>query len=248
MPLLPARPVRPLATAPATGQDCGGEAESSELRIGDRERREIDDRLRAAHDAGMLTLVECDERAKAAYAARYRRELEPLVADLPDDTAPAAAPAPAPDQRPTTAGPAPARHEDTRAPEDRRGRKRGLQGLVGAVVIAVVAIVAPGVATADQGAAVFGSRVVQVTPGESTVQVGVLFGSTKVVVPDGTHATTSGTTVVGSTDCDAACAPGPPGAPQVQVSGRGAFGSIQVQTATEAAQDQLRDEQHHHDD
>ncbi len=218
------------------------EAESSELRIGDRERREIDDRLRAAHDAGMITLVEYDERARAAYAARYRRELEPLVADLPND----AAPAPAPDERPTTADPAPAWHDDTRAPATRgHGRNRGIKGLVGAVVIAVVAIVAPGVATADQGAAVFGSRVVQVTPGESTVQVGVLFGSTKVVVPDGTHATTSGTTIFGSTDCDAACAPGPPGAPEVQVSGRGAFGSIQVQTATEAAQDQLRDEQKH---
>jgi hypothetical protein len=220
------------------------EAESSELRIGDRERREIDDRLRAAHDAGMITLVEYDERAKAAYAARYRRELEPLVADLPDDTAPAAAPVPAPDERPTTADPAPAWHQDTRAPGRRDGR-RGLKALVGAVVIAVVAVVAPGVATADQGAAVFGSRVVQVTPGESSVQVGVLFGSTKVVVPDGVHATTSGTTIFGSTNCDAACAPGPPGAPQVQVSGRGAFGSIRVQTATEAAQDQPRDEQKH---
>ena len=227
------------------------EAESSELRIGDRERREIDDRLRAAHDAGMITLVEYDERARAAYAARYRRELEPLVADLPTDAAPAAPAAPAPDERPTTADPAdpaPAWHDDTRAPERRHDRRRGLKGLVGAVVIAVVAIVAPGVATADQGAAVFGSRVVQVTPGESTVQVGVLFGSTKVVVPDGTHATTSGTTIFGSTNCDAACAPAPPGAPQVQVSGRGAFGSIQVQTATEAAADQQRDDQRHHDD
>jgi hypothetical protein len=225
------------------------EAESGELRIGDRERREVDDRLRAAHDAGMITLVEYDERAKAAYGARFRSELAPLVADLPDDTpAPTAAPAPAPDERPTTAEPAPAWHDDTRAPERAHGRRRGFQGLVGAVVIAVVAIVAPGVATADQGAAVFGSRVVQVAPGESTVQVGVLFGSTKVVVPDGTHATTSGTTIFGSTNCDAACAPGPPGAPHVQVSGRGAFGSIQVQTATEAARDQLRDEQRHHDD
>lgn len=87
----------------------------------------------------------------------------------------------------------------------------------------------------------FGSRVVEVAPGESAVSVGVLFGSTKVVVPDGMHATTSGTTVFGSTDCDAACAPGPPGAPQVQVSARGAFGSIEVQTATEAALDQRRD-------
>jgi hypothetical protein len=116
------------------------------------------------------------------------------------------------------------------------------------VVIAVVAIVAPGVATAGKGAAVFGSRTVQVAPGESSVSVGVLFGSTKVVVPDGTHATTSGTTVFGSTDCDAACAPAPPGAPQVQVSARGAFGSVQVRTATEATRDQARDAARHHHD
>ncbi|MDT7743612.1 MAG: hypothetical protein QOE59_2690, partial [Actinomycetota bacterium] len=93
------------------------EAESSELRIGDRERREIDDRLRAAHDAGMLTLVEYDERAKAAYGARFRRELEPLVADLPAESGPPGPPGPAPDERPTTAAAAPAWHEDTRAPE-----------------------------------------------------------------------------------------------------------------------------------
>lgn len=101
-------------------------------------------------------------------------------------------------------------------------------------MVAVVAIVAPGVVSADQGAAVFGSRTVQVAPGGSTVQVGVLFGSTKVVVPDGTQVTTTGTTIFGSTNCETACSPEPPGAPQVRVSGRGAFGSIQVLTATEA--------------
>lgn len=222
-------------------------AENGELRIGDRERREIDDRLRAAHDDGMLTLVEYDERAKAAYGARFRSELEPLVADLP-----ARSPQPVPDETPTTTA-EPAWHDDARVVprEERHGHRRGLQGLIGVVVVAVVAIVAPGVVSADQGAAIFGSRTVQVAPGESAVQVGVLFGSTKVVVPDGTQATTSGTTIFGSTNCDAACAPGPPGAPQVQVSGRGAFGSIDVQTATEAAADQQRDQQRelqkHHD-
>jgi hypothetical protein len=214
-------------------------AESGELRIGDRERRQIDDRLRAAQEDGMLTLVEYDERVKAAYAARFRSELEPLVADLPDT-----APDPAPDETPTTTA-EPAWHEDARAPErardERHGHRRGLRGLVGVVVVAVVAIVAPGVVSADQGAAVFGSRTVQVAPAESTVAVGVLFGSTKVVVPDGTQVTTTGTTIFGSTKCETACAPEPPGAPQVQVSGRGAFGSIQVLTATEAARDQSKD-------
>jgi hypothetical protein len=210
-----------------------------EPRIGDRERREVDERLRRAQDDGMITLAEYDERAQACYAARYRRDLEPLVADLPDE-----GPVPVPpSERATTVEPAtgsaPAWHADPRTPEQRR--QRGFKGLLLAVVIGVAAVVAPGVLTADGGAAVFGSRVVQVQPGQTDVSVGVLFGSTKVVVPDGTQASTSGTTIFGSTNCDTACAPEPPGAPQVQVSGRGAFGSVQVLTTTEFAQDQAGD-------
>jgi hypothetical protein len=203
-----------------------------EPRIGDRERREVDERLRRAQDDGMITLAEYDERAQACYAARYRSELAPLTADLPDD-----GPSPAPE--PATVVAEPAWQDDTRTPA-RSGHRHGFRGLVIAAVIGVAAIVAPGVLSANQGAAVFGSKVVQVAPGQNDVQVGVLFGSTKVVVPDGTQATTSGTTIFGSTNCGTACAPEPPGAPQVQVSGRGAFGSVQVLTATEYAQDQDR--------
>ncbi|MEJ2869626.1 DUF1707 domain-containing protein [Actinomycetospora sp. OC33-EN08] len=203
-----------------------------EPRIGDRERREVDERLRRAHDDGMLTLAEYDERAQAVYAARFRSDLAPLTADLPDE-----APRPAPAPEPETAVVEPAWHDDARPAQQNR-RKRGGQGVIAAVVIGVAAIVAPGVFSTGQ-AAVFGSQVVQVAPGTPDVSVGVLFGSTKVVVPDGTQATTSGTTIFGSTNCDTACTPRP-GAPQVEVTGRGAFGSIEVQTASEAAQDQDR--------
>ncbi|MCD2188372.1 DUF1707 SHOCT-like domain-containing protein [Actinomycetospora soli] len=208
--------------------------EQPEPRIGDRERREVDERLRRAQDDGMITLAEYDERAQACYAARFRSELAPLTADLPDD-----GPPPAPPPGPPTVEQEPTWHDDTRVPEQRR-HGRGLRGLVIAAVIGVAAVVAPGVLSANQGAAVFGSRVVQVAPGQTDVQVGVLFGSTKVVVPDDTQASTSGTTIFGSTRCDTACAPEPPGAPQVQVSGRGAFGSVEVLTAGEYAQDQDR--------
>ncbi|GAA4853724.1 DUF1707 domain-containing protein [Actinomycetospora corticicola] len=210
-----------------------------EPRIGDRERREVDERLRRAQDDGMITLAEYDERAQACYAARYRSELAPLTADLPDDGAsPASTPTWAAPE-PATVVAEPAWQDDTRTPA-RSGPRHGFRGLVIAAVIGVAAIVAPGVLSANQGAAVFGSKVVQVVPGQNDVKVGVLFGSTKVVVPDGTQATTSGTTIFGSTNCETACAPEPPGAPQVQVSGRGAFGSVQVLTATEYAQDQDR--------
>jgi hypothetical protein len=212
-----------------------GVENAPEPRIGDRERREVDERLRRAQDDGMITLAEYDERARACYAARYRSELDPLTADLPDE-----GPSPAPPPEPPTVVAEPSWHEDTRSPERRRRRRRVPGGVVGLVVFIAVAATAPGVLGASQGAAVFGSRVVQVAAGQSDVQVGVLFGSTKVVVPDGTQARTSGTTIFGSTNCETACAPEPPGAPQVQVSGRGAFGSVEVLTATEYAQDQQR--------
>ena len=49
----------------------------------DAEREHVTDRLRAAAAEGRLTLVEADERQAAAYAARTRDELVPLVSDLP---------------------------------------------------------------------------------------------------------------------------------------------------------------------
>jgi hypothetical protein len=54
-----------------------------ELRVGDRERREVDAQLQAAVGDGVLTLAEYDERAGLLWRARTRRELDALVADLP---------------------------------------------------------------------------------------------------------------------------------------------------------------------
>lgn len=54
------------------------------LRTSDTEREEIAAILRAAMSEGRLTLDEGEERLTAAYAAKYRDELGPLTADLPD--------------------------------------------------------------------------------------------------------------------------------------------------------------------
>jgi len=80
-------------TDPAAG-------EPPEKRIGDRERREVDARLREAHDDGVLTLGEYDERAARCWAARTGSDLDALTRDLPDPapvepTADPAAPEPA---------------------------------------------------------------------------------------------------------------------------------------------------------
>jgi hypothetical protein len=54
------------------------------LRTSDQEREKIAEILRAAMTEGRLNLEEGEERLAAAYAAKYRDELAPLTADLPD--------------------------------------------------------------------------------------------------------------------------------------------------------------------
>ena len=83
-----------------------------EMRIGDRERRATDDRLRAALDDGVLTLVEYDERTRECWAARTQRELDALVVDLPSPAAPVPAERPTVvDERPVEATPQKPWHE-----------------------------------------------------------------------------------------------------------------------------------------
>ncbi|ANY06980.1 DUF1707 SHOCT-like domain-containing protein [Pseudonocardia sp. HH130630-07] len=54
-----------------------------ELLASDSEREHVTDRLRQAAAEGRLTLDEADERQAAAYAARTRAELVPLLSGLP---------------------------------------------------------------------------------------------------------------------------------------------------------------------
>jgi hypothetical protein len=54
------------------------------LRTSDKEREQVAEILRAAMTEGRLTLEEGEERLAAVYAAKFRDELGPLTADLPD--------------------------------------------------------------------------------------------------------------------------------------------------------------------
>ena len=205
-------------------------AEPPEMRIGDRERKATDDRLRAALDDGVLTVVEYDERTQQAWAARTQRELDALLADIPGDQPPAV----------------PARRATGEPAEQspRRWHER-LGGAVIPLVIAGVAVFVGGhVVTADDGSSIFGNRTIQVQAGDPEVQVGTLFGRTEIVVPPGTVARTTGTMIFGSTECQQACRTPPGGAtlPEVVVDANGAFGNVQVVTPAEAAQGGLRDD------
>jgi len=54
------------------------------LRTSDSEREQVAEILRAAMAEGRLSLEEGEERLGTVYAAKYRDELSPLTADLPD--------------------------------------------------------------------------------------------------------------------------------------------------------------------
>lgn len=55
------------------------------VRASDAERERVAAILAAAAGEGMLTFDEVDERLTAVYDARFRAELMPLTADLPDE-------------------------------------------------------------------------------------------------------------------------------------------------------------------
>lgn len=113
----------------------------------------------------------------------------------------------------------------TRRPH--RGRlllAAGALGLAGAVGFQV---------TGQDASAVFGSSTLHVRSGR-TVHVGAMFGSVKVVVPDNAQVDTSGGMVFGSMQCESACGPKSDAPYSITIDGKGAFGSIEVVTESEA--------------
>lgn len=55
------------------------------MRVSDADRSTVVRRLERALREGRIDLAEFDERVAAAYAARVRRDLDVLTADLPRD-------------------------------------------------------------------------------------------------------------------------------------------------------------------
>jgi Domain of unknown function (DUF1707) len=62
-------------------------APASDVRTSDGERQQVINRIHHAVGEGRLDLDEAETRVAAAYAARYRSDLPPLLADLPDEAA-----------------------------------------------------------------------------------------------------------------------------------------------------------------
>lgn len=75
--------VRDDAAVVSTATEIIGPPPESSLRASHAEREATAMRLHAALGEGRLDLAETEERLAVAYAARYRSELDPLLADLP---------------------------------------------------------------------------------------------------------------------------------------------------------------------
>ena len=175
---------------------------SPELRVGDRERKAVDDRLLAAVGDGVLTLHEYDERSAALWQARTRTELDGLLADLPHEPAPAPArPAPPFDASP--------RRVVAVMSEDR------LSG-----------VVAPGQRV--EGYALMGKAVVDLRredlPDGARVRVRSLMGEVEVQVPPGAVVHLSGFSLMGERKTQVSAGDGP----DVHVDAIAVMGSVKV--------------------
>jgi hypothetical protein len=207
----------------------------SEIRVGDRERRETDDRLRVAYNDGVLTLTEYDERDALCWAACTRGDLDELVRDLP----PPHPPDPVTEELPEPEPPNPWVH---------RWR---IAAIAGAALLGIGLLFGvPALGSAD-GMSFFGSRAVT-TLDRNAVDVGVLFGSVQVVVPDNVRVRTNGAVAFGSFNCAEACSSGNALQREVLVNGSGAFGSVDIlrqsQLNRRVADHQRYYDHHYYDD
>ena len=161
--------------------------EEPELRVGDAERRVVDDRLMVAVGDGVLTLVEYDERAGRLWESRTRGQLEALVADLP----------------PATSHPRAAALTPIGAPDRRVIAVLSEDRLAGQVVAG----------QAVRGYAVLGKAVVDLRredlPDGVRVSVRAVLGEVEVQLPPGSRVEMTGVSVLGERKLRVAAGRGP---------------------------------------
>jgi MFS family permease len=133
----------------------------------------------------------------------------------------------------------PARHRAPTPAAADGGVKKPAQilaaGVGGMLLVGMAMIFGTQILTADDGTALLGSRQVTVGPDQERVEVGALFGSVNVVVPDGVRVRVAGRVVFGGTECERACSE--PGR-EVVVDAVGAFAMVDVMRPGEILADE----------
>lgn len=179
-----------------------------DLRVGDAERRAVDERLHRAVGDGLLTLSEYEERAGDVWGARTRGELAAVVRDLPGAPRPAFVAVP-------VGG----------------GRRRSV-AVMGEERLA--GPVAPGEAV--EGYAVMGKTTLDLRrddlPADVRVRAVAVMGEVEVLVPDGAAVHLSGAALMAQRSVQ--LAPAVAGGPQVHLTARAVMGSVTVRSGAGA--------------
>jgi MFS family permease len=120
----------------------------------------------------------------------------------------------------------------THHPQNRA--QRVAAGVGGTLVAAAALVFGAQILTAHDGTALLGSRQVAVATDQARMEVGALFGTVDVVVPDGVRARVTGRVAFGGTECERACSE--PGR-EVVVDAVGAFATVHVMRPSEVLAD-----------
>ncbi len=173
------------------------------VRIGDTERRAVDEWLHRAVGDGQLSLWEYEERASQVWGARTRGDLEAVTRDLPGSVV---------------------------APVTSPGAVRPRRSLAVMSEDRVSGPLAPGQGV--EAYALMGATKVDLLhpqlPSEVHVRAVAVMGDVRVVVPDGATVHLSGAALMG--DRSVKVAPPVPGGPVVHVTAAALMGSVSVRS------------------
>jgi class 3 adenylate cyclase len=221
--------------------------ESGDVRIGDTDRQAVIDTLSRHTSEGRLTLDEFADLAGRVYAARIRRDLEEVLAGLPEEVdvrRPAATSDVATGAGTGGAGPLTA--HDT-APSGPRRRFVAIMCGTGArgrwrAPGRITAFAFWGHVKVDLRQAVIDERVVEVT-------AWAIMGSVEVVVPDGIPVDLDGMVLMGgSSDHTQRSKATPlPHAPLIRVHARGLWGGVTARTSRRRSRSSGHKHRHGHD-
>jgi class 3 adenylate cyclase len=221
--------------------------ESGDVRIGDDDRQRVIDALSRHTGHGRLTLDEFAELAGRVYAARTRRDLDEVLAGLPDDV----------DIRPPVAASDAATGRaggtDSSPPETTPSspRRRFVAILGGTAARGrwrapgrITAFAFWGHVKVDLRQAVIDERVVEVT-------AWAIMGSVEVVVPDGIPVDLDGMVLMGGSSDNTRRSEVPPlpHAPLIRVHARGLWGGVTARTSRRRSRSSghRHKHRHHHD-
>jgi class 3 adenylate cyclase len=219
--------------------------ESGDVRIGDDDRQRVIDALSRHTGQGRLTLDEFAELAGRVYAARTRRDLDEVLAGLPDDV----------DIRPPVAarnvatGPAGGAGSSTPPETTPSAPRRRFVAIMGGTAARgrwrapgrITAFAFWGSVKVDLRQAVIDERVVEVT-------AWAIMGGVDVVVPDGIPVELDGMVLMGgsSDHTQRSEVPPLPHAPLIRVHARGLWGGVTARTSRRRSRSSGHRHRHRH--